>query len=329
MAPNSISDSMPENGIGMKLKLTRVFDAPRRLLFKVWTDPTHLAAWWGPQGFTNPRCEWDARADGLIRIDMRAFDGRVYPMSGKFREVVPPEKIVFLSAALDEAGNPMFEVLNTVTFTENAGKTTLTLTACVVTATAHAPQYLKGMEMGWTQSLERLAAQIRKALESESAAAGGDAKDREIVITRVFDAPRELVWDAWTDPKQIVQWWGPRGFTTTIDEMDVRAGGNWKQTMHGPDGTDYPNQSTFIEVAKPEKIVYSLQGGEKGGRSIQFEATWTFEALGDQTRLTMRMVFPSAEVREFTVKVHGAIEGGNQTLDRLQEHLAKVAAAAR
>lgn len=92
--------------------------------------------------------------------------------------------------------------------------------------------------------------------------------DREIVITRVFDAPRELVWNAWTDPKQIVRWWGPRGFITTIHEMDVRPGGVWKSTMHGPDGTDYPSQSVFVEVVKPERIVYSLGGARKVSPAI-------------------------------------------------------------
>ena len=165
MAKSSANDSMPEQGPGMELTITRVFDAPRRLVFKVWTDPKHLAAWWGPHGFTNPRCEWDARAGGLIHIDMRAPDGRVYPMTGKFQGVVEPERIVFVSAALDEAGKPMFEVLNTVTFSEGAGKTTVTLSARVLSATPQAPQYLKGMEMGWTQSLERLAAHISAAAE--------------------------------------------------------------------------------------------------------------------------------------------------------------------
>lgn len=160
MARSSASDNTREQGRGMEVEITRVFDAPCSLVFRVWTDPKHLAAWWGPHGFTNPRCEWDARVGGLIHIDMRAPDGRVYPMTGKFQEVVEPEKIVFISAALDEAGKPMFEVLNTITFTESAGKTTLTLRARVLTATPQAPQYLKGMEMGWTQSLERLAAHI-------------------------------------------------------------------------------------------------------------------------------------------------------------------------
>src|SRR3984957_18710779 len=123
-----------------------------------------------------------------------------------------------------------------------------------------------------------------------SRAAG--TSDREIIITRVFDAPRELVWKAWTDPKHVVRWWGPKGFTTTIHEMDVRPGGIWRHTMHGPDGTNYPNESVFTEVVKPERIVFSHGGGKQGGDSdAQFQATWTFEAQGSKTKVTIRMLF--------------------------------------
>ena len=160
-------------------------------------------------------------------------------------------------------------------------------------------------------------------MTNATAAHAENFADREIVITRVFDAPRELIWNAWTDPKQIAQWWGPRGFTTTIHEMDVKPGGVWRHTMHGPDGTDYPNQNVFIEVVKPERIVYSLAGGKQGDRGTQAEVTWTFEAQGQTTKLTLRMLFPSVEARDHVVKTYGAIEGGNQTLDRLGEHLAK------
>jgi uncharacterized protein YndB with AHSA1/START domain len=164
-------------------------------------------------------------------------------------------------------------------------------------------------------------------MTNTTAAHAENFADREIVITRVFDAPRELIWNAWTDPKQIVRWWGPRGFTTTIHEMDVRPGGVWRHTMHGPDGTDYPNQNVFIEVVKPERIVYSLTGGKQGDRGTQAEVRWTFDAQGNKTKLTLRKLFPSAEAREHVVKTYGAIEGGNQTLDRLGEHLAKNASA--
>jgi len=138
------------------LVITRVFDAPRELVFKAWTDTRHMAQWWGPKGFTNPVCELDVRAGGAIRIHMRAPNGVVYPMSGLFEEITEPERLVFVSSALDEHGNSMFDVRNTVTFTEQRGKTVLTLQARVIKATAQAPQYLKGMEAGWTQSLDRL-----------------------------------------------------------------------------------------------------------------------------------------------------------------------------
>jgi uncharacterized protein YndB with AHSA1/START domain len=154
MAASNSAAAKPAN---RELVLTRVFDAPRSLVFKVWTDSKHLAQWWGPHGFTNPRCEADARPGGAIRIDMRGPDGTVYPMTGTFREVVAPERIVFASSALDAQGKPLFEVLTTVTFAEAGGKTTLTLHARVVTATAAAAPYLQGMDAGWTQSLERLA----------------------------------------------------------------------------------------------------------------------------------------------------------------------------
>ena len=158
---------------------------------------------------------------------------------------------------------------------------------------------------------------------------GENSSDREIVISRIFDAPRELVWQAMTDPKHVVHWWGPRGFTTTIETMDVRPGGIWKQTLHGPDGANYPNKSVFKEVVPPERIVYSHAGGRKGGPGASFVSTWTFEIVdARKTKVTIRMVFPSAEARDFVVKEFGAVEGGKQTLERLAEHLPKMSGAA-
>jgi len=143
------------------LVMTRVFDAPRELVFKAWTETKHVAQWWGPKGFTNPVCEMDVRAGGAIRIHMRAPDGVVYPMTGVFQEIAAPERLVFLCSALDDKGNSMFDVLSTVTFAEERGKTALTLQLRVMKATAAAPQYLKGMEMGWMQSLDRLGELLR------------------------------------------------------------------------------------------------------------------------------------------------------------------------
>jgi uncharacterized protein YndB with AHSA1/START domain len=139
----------------------------------------------------------------------------------------------------------------------------------------------------------------------------------EIVIERTFDAPRELVWEAWTNPEHVAQWWGPDGFSTTIEKMDFRVGGVWKLTMHGPDGVNYPNSSIFHEIVEPERIVFSHGGGRENGPGAHFLSTWTFEATGDQTRVTMRLLFDTPEEREMVIREFGAVEGGKQTFERL------------
>ena len=143
-----------------------------------------------------------------------------------------------------------------------------------------------------------------------------DTSDREIAATRIFDAPRDLVWQAWIDPKQIVQWWGPNGFKTTTYQMEVKPGGVWRFVMHGPDGRDYQNRVTFLEVVEPERLVFRHGGGEDV-EPVNHETTVTFEALGKKTKLTMRMLFESADARRFVAEKYGAVEGLDQTLGRL------------
>jgi uncharacterized protein YndB with AHSA1/START domain len=454
---------------GREFLITREFAAPRELVFAAWADPKHLMQWWGPKGFTNPICEWDARPGKEIHVVMRAPNGVEYPMGGAFREILPPERLVFTSGALDENGKLLFEILHTVTFEERPEKTVLTIKSRVTKTSPGAGNYISGFEPGMTQSLERLAtlltqtkavvvertfdapiATIWKAITDKSEmkqwyfdlpefkpevgfefqfVAGSEgvsyvhlckiveviareklvhtwryegyegdslvtfelfpegnrtrlklthaglesfpktpafartnfmegwtsiigtnlkkfvenlsaenesglgtetkeSSDREIVITRTFSAPRELVWQAMTEPQHVVNWWGPRGFTTTIETMDVRPGGVWKHVMRGPDRKNYPNKSIFKEVVKPERIVYSHSGGREKGPGVHFTSMWTFDAVNaKETKVTIRMIFSSEADREFVVKEFGAIEGGKQTLARLAEYLPKMALA--
>src|SRR5580692_6124612 len=122
-----MSTNTPKDFTGAEFIITRVFDAPRELVFKAWTDPKHLAQWWGPRGFTNPVCEWDARVGGKIYDVMRAPNGMDYPMGGEFREVVAPEKVAFVCGPLNEKKEMIFEFLNTAVSTEKKGKTKMTL----------------------------------------------------------------------------------------------------------------------------------------------------------------------------------------------------------
>ncbi len=435
--------------LGEEFIITREFDAPRELVFKAWTDPKLLAQWWGPRGFTNPVCQWDARPGGKIYDVMRAPNGADFPMGGEFRELAPPERIVLTCGALDEQGNPLFEFLHSVTLTERNGKTLLTIRSRVTMTTSEANHYIGGFETGMTLSLDRLGdlmgrksellvverlldapvAVVWRALatreemsrwyfelaefkpeegfefqfvvacdgvrydhrckitdvipekriaytwryegfEGDSLVSfelvaegaktrlvlthdgiesfpktpsfsresfiegwtqiiGSSLKDyaenavREIVISREIDAPRELVWEAMTTPRHVVNWWGPRGFSTTIEEMDLRVGGTWRQVMHGPDGVNYPNEHLFKEIVKPGRLVFSQSGKREAGPGANFEATWSFEEVAaGKTKATIRMVFATASERDFVVKEFGALEGGRQTLERLGEYLA-------
>lgn len=137
---------------------TRELDAPPNVVFKAWTDPKQLAQWWGPRGFTNPVCEFEAWPGGAIRIDMRGPDGVVYPMNGVVQEVVEGERLVFASTAFeDEHGNARLEDITMVTFAGFNGKTKLALKAEVIKAESpEVTEALKGMPDGWSQSLDRL-----------------------------------------------------------------------------------------------------------------------------------------------------------------------------
>jgi uncharacterized protein YndB with AHSA1/START domain len=140
--------------------IAREFDAPRERVFQAWTDAQQVARWWGPRGFTNPVCDWDARPGQPIRVVMRAPNGTDFPMGGEFRECAPPERLVFTSGALDEAGNMLFEFHHTVLFAERSGKTAVTIISSVMKATAEANKYIGGFEAGMAQSLERLATSL-------------------------------------------------------------------------------------------------------------------------------------------------------------------------
>lgn len=157
-----------------------------------------------------------------------------------------------------------------------------------------------------------------------------DAADREIVMMRILDAPRELVWKVWTETDHLSQWWGPQGFTTTTQKRDCRTGGVWRFVMHGPDGRDYENNITYLEVVAPERLSYK-HGGDQDREPVNFQVTVRFtpEGIGgEKTRLDMRMIFPSKAARDFVIREYNAVEGGKQTMGRLAEYLQRLVATA-
>jgi len=157
------------------------------------------------------------------------------------------------------------------------------------------------------------------------AATGRDATsqpataDREVVISRMINAPRETVFEAFTEVRHLSRWWGPEGFTTTTREFEFRVGGEWVFVMHGPDGTDYQEWISWTEIAPPERL--ALLHGEFRGDPNTFQSVFTFATGGTATLIEMRTVFPTRELRDEAVEKYHAIEGGQQTLGHLAAYV--------
>lgn len=147
---------------------------------------------------------------------------------------------------------------------------------------------------------------------------GGVLGDREIVITRIVNASRERVWQAFTTPEALAQWWGPTGFTITTKAFDLKEGGDWVFMMHGPDGRDYPNRVRFTRIIEPSRMEHDHGGDDD---RVLFQAVITLDDLGEKTRVTLHSTFKTKEERDLVVKEYGAIEGGKQTLARLDEYM--------
>lgn len=246
------------------LVMTRVFDAPRELVFRAWTDPEHLAQWWGPEGFTNPVCEFDARPGGAIRIHMRAPDGTVYPMTGVVREITPPKRLVFASAAVDQDGKHLLEALATVRFAVQGDKTKLTLEIRGVAVAPVAVQYLEGMEAGWTQSLVRLTRYLA-------------GKNAPLVIERTFDAPAARVWQAITDTNDMRRWY------FDIKEFRPEPGFAFRAEAEH-EGVRWMHLFRVTEVIPGRKLAYSWRFDGYAGESL---ATFELFPEGNRTRLRL------------------------------------------
>jgi uncharacterized protein YndB with AHSA1/START domain len=253
-----------------ELVLTRVFDAPRALVYKMWTDPEHLARWWGPHKFTTPVCELDVRPGGVSRIHMRGPDGTIYPMTSVYQEVVNDQRLVCRSSPLDEQGQPLFEVEHTVTFVEQDGRTTLTLHVRVVKATDKAAPYLAGMKAGWTQSLERLAENVA-------------TETGRLVIERTFDAPVATVWKALTDKDTMRQWsfgindFKPEvGFEFTFDAEDK--------------GVKYIHRCVVTDVIPQQRLAYTWRYEGYAGNSLV-----TIELFAEENKTRLRLTHEGLE----------------------------------
>ena len=298
------------------LVVTRVFDAPVALVWEAWTDPRHVVHWWKPKGFAAPDVlGMDVRVGGEWRVHMPGLDGTHCTAYGVYREVVRNQRLAWDDYCDDNNDKHFHTAFVTVTFEELAArKTRVTLRGRLEGVPGRDPLFtMDFMESGWTGGWKDNLELLATCLPGMDPLAS-----REIVIARSYDAPRELVWKVWTDPAHIDRWWGPNGFTNTTHSMDVRPGGLWRYTMRAADGTVFPNLITYLVVEKPSLLEYD-HGDDANPR--QFRGSATFEAEGQGTKLTLRLLFPTARERDDVVEKYGAIEGGKQTLAKLGEYL--------
>ena len=284
---------------GRELVISRVLNAPRELVWQVWTNPDHIKNWWGPNGFTNTIFTMEVKPGGVWDFIMHGPDGTDYKNKSIYKEVVKPERIVF-----DHVSGPKFQT--TITFEEQDNKTLLTWRMLFATK-EELEQVIKTFKAdeGLKQNIVKLQAYLTNA-----------AVSKELTLSRIINAPIAVVFKAWTDAGQLAQWWGPNGYTNPVCRIDVKQGGAIYIDMKAPDGTVYPMDGTFIEVEAPKRLAFICAPVEKdGSHPFEVENTITFKEQNGKTHVTViAKVTPQA-----APYLQGMNEGWRQSLDRLIE----------
>ncbi len=285
---------------------TRVFDAPRELVFKAWTDPKQMAQWFPPKDFTAPVCELDPRPGGVFRIVMKGpqgepFNGAEFPATGVFREVVPNERLAF---TIEGDGDNPPPILMTGFFEAQGNKTKLTIHQTAETVADYEALLKLGVREGLGQSLEKLDELLRRVATGSTVS----VKDRVLTLSRVFDAPRELVWTAYTDPKHIVKWMFAKDWESPFAETDVRPGGRFRIGMRPADHSSegFVFEGAYREVVRPERLVQAIGDGRV--------MTATFADMQGKTKLTLTVEMAESEEQER--------QGYSQILENLAKHVA-------
>lgn len=311
-----------------EIAATRVFDAPRQLVFKVWTDPNHLASWWGPRGFRTTTFHMEAKPGGMWRYVMHGPDGVDYHNKITFLEVVEGERLVYQHGGDKDCEPVNFHV--TVTFSEYGGKTLVNMR--MVFPSAGARDHVVntyGAIPGLDQTLGRLTEHL----------ASRDDANRPFVISRVFDAPRELVWNAWTQRDHLLNWFGPKGFTMRVATLDFRPGGVFHYCMRSPAGQDMWGKFVYREIIAPQRIVLVNSFSDEQGNITRhpLSATWpremltttTFGEYQGKTTVTLEWAplnATEAEQKTFDEGRQGMTMGWTGTFDQLAKYLAQRAA---
>ncbi|MEI9888267.1 MAG: SRPBCC family protein [Rhizomicrobium sp.] len=308
------------------IEFTRLLDAPRELVWEVWTDPRHVAQWFGPAGFSITNHSMTVKKGGTWEFVMHGPDGTDYDNIITYDEIVKPARLVYRHG---EPGNPdQFHV--TLTFADEGGKTRLVMRSRFPSVAVR-DQLLRdvGAAEGGTQTLDRLTDYVR---QQHAARKKGPAMDivkagTTVNLTRIFNAPRELVFSMWTDETHFRAWWGPTGSQNGETRLDVRPGGEIFIEMRGP-GFGHPMGGEYVELDPPRRLVFLSRAFQNPDGSWKFvnHNTVTFEELGGKTKMTLHCVVRQAD-EDIGIPVAGMEAGWSGSLDRLGELVARLGAA--
>lgn len=286
---------------GRELIITRLLNAPRALVWEVWTNPEHIKNWWGPDGFTNTIFTMDLQVGGVWDLVMHGPDGTDFKNKSVFTNIIKPERIEF-----DHISAPKFHV--TISFEAQGNKTLLTW-HMLFRNTEEFNQTVKVFKAD--EGLKQNVAKLERYLAST-------AITKELTLTRTIEAPIDSVFKAWTDAVLLSQWWGPSGYINPICTIEAKIGGVIYIEMQAPDGTVYPMNGNFIEIIVPERLAFSSGPVEKNG-SHPFEALTTviFIDKNGQTEITVTTEL-SKITPEAAPYLTGMNEAWTQSLDRLK-----------
>jgi len=306
---------------GSELIVTRLFQAPRELVYKAWTDPRHLPQWWGPKPFTLTVADIEIKTGGVWNFTMHGPDGRDYPNKITFLEIEEPARIVYAHG--DGGDDELFRT--SVTFEQQNEATLLTMRMRFKSA-EELERTVKesGAIEGAQSTLQRLEEQLPKITLAR-------AIGQSFLLDRIFDAPRELVFQAFAQSEHLKHWWGPRGWELPVSNMDFRPGGSWHYCMKCVDknhgdfyGMESWGKTVYKEIVEGEKIVYvDYFSDAEGTESTELppsETTLTFEERDGKTLVVSRTRYGSAEALKTVVDM-GMEQGITETWDRLSEHL--------
>lgn len=301
---------------GREIWISRVFNAPREMVWEVWTKPEHISNWWGPRGFSTTTQSMDVRAGGEWKLVMHGPDGTDYAGVIRYDEVTAPSVLRY------RHGGAGADVV--VNFDAEGQQTRVTMRMTFASVEEmETVRKRANADEGMAQTIARLGEYLvlHKARTMGAMPAEG-AMEREIVLTRVLKAPRELVWAAWTEPEHMMQWWGPRAYSCPKAEIDLRPGGKMLMVMRGPDGADMPCAGEVVEVKAPERLVFKTYvDGPDGKRLLEGLNTVTLTEQDGKTVMTL--VAKAKAMQKMAIPMLAGMEmGWTQSLEKMEAHLA-------